>query len=300
MSTNNNMYQIYYADESFAHGAPFNETFFRDKRGEYSVVDPWKIQDQLLHTEIYQNLTNDECIESYAQTLMEDRGTLILVVDRPENCSIFRDPNIHTFHYEDCGNTSATSLYDMTVYSVDIQPAMEPYVSNWYYWICSQEAAYRRDGGDPEYNKPPAELCSDGAWKKQLGADPWLVSGGRVRYCLSETVSNQCHLNVAVNLLWVVVGFNAAKLVITAVMAASSLINTNPLVTTGDAAASFIESPDPSTRGMCLYTAREIIETRTGKDHQPAPPAIARAYHPQQQRWSAAVSKRRWLLASAL
>lgn len=290
------MYQIYYADESFAHGAPFNETFFRDKHDE--AVDPWKIQDQLMHTDIYQNLTNDECIESYAKTLIEDRGTVILVVDRPDNCSIFRDPKIHTFHYEDCGNTSATSLYDMTVYSVDIKPAMEPYVSNWYYWICSQEAAYRRDGGDPEYNTPPAELCSDGAWKKQLGADPWLVSGGRVKYCLSETVSNQCHLNVAVNLLWVVVGFNAAKLVITAVMAASSLINQNPLVTTGDAAASFIESPDPRTRGMCLYSAREIIETRTGKDG-PAP-AIAHAYHPQQQRWSAAVSKRRWILVSAL
>ncbi|KAF4539260.1 uncharacterized protein LTHEOB_10424 [Lasiodiplodia theobromae] len=301
VSTNNNMYQIYYADESFAHGAPFNETFFRDKHGYYSVVDPWKIQDQLLHTEIYQNLTNDECIESYAKTLIEDRGTLILVVDRPDNCSIFRDPNIHTFHYEDCGNTSATSLYDMTVYSVGIEPASEPYVSNWYYWICSQEAAYRRDGGDPAYNKPPAELCSDGAWKKQLGADPWLVSGGRVRYCLSETVSNQCHLNVAVNLLWVVVAFNAAKLVITIVMAASSLINQNPLVTTGDAAASFIESPDQSTRGMCLYSAREIIAaTRTRKD-QPAAAVIARAYHPQQQqRWSAAVSKRRWILASAL
>ncbi|KAK0615545.1 hypothetical protein DIS24_g11711 [Lasiodiplodia hormozganensis] len=295
------MYQIYYADESFAHGAPFNETFFRDKRGDYSVIDPWKIQDELQHTQIYQNLTNDECIESYAKTLIEDRGTLILVVDRPDNCSIFRDPNIHTFHYEDCGNTSATSLYDMTVYSVGILPAKEPYVSNWYYWICSQEDAYRRDGRDPAYNKPPAELCSDGAWKKQLGADPWIVSGGRVRYCLSETVSNQCRLNVAVNLLWVVVGFNAAKLVITIVMAASSLINLNPLVTMGDAAASFIESPDPRTRGMCLYSAREIIAaTRTGKNAKDQPAPVAHAYHPQQQRWSAAVSKRRWILASAL
>lgn len=298
VSTNNNLYQIYYADESFAHGAPFNESFFDDK--SWDNVDPKAIQRDLVAGRRFQNLSNNECIRDYAKTLLEDRSTLILVVDRPENCSIFKDPHIMTSSYEDCGNTSATSLYDMMVYRTTIEPAMAPYVLNWFSWICSEPDTYRYDGEDQgiePYEKPPANMCSDGGWKTQLDADPWVVSGANVRYCLSETVSGQCHLNVAVNLLWVVIAFNFSKLVITCFLVASSLINKNPLVTIGDAAASFIESPDPTTKMMCLYTAKDMVGSGGAPKEEAA---IAREYRNSKERWSAAVSKRRWILAALL
>ncbi|EOD51686.1 hypothetical protein UCRNP2_1525 [Neofusicoccum parvum UCRNP2] len=177
---------------------------------------------------------------------------------------------------------------------------MDPYVSNWFYWICDQKDVYLKGGpipGASQYEAPPKDLCSDGLWKTRLDADPWVVSGANVRYCLSETVSSQCHLNVAVNLLWVVIAFNIIKLIIVCVLVTSNLINKYPLVTIGDAAASFIESPDPKTKAMCLYTAKEITSS---KSIQTAGTTLAREYLSTKHRWSAAVSKRRWILASTL
>ncbi|EKG16764.1 hypothetical protein MPH_05967 [Macrophomina phaseolina MS6] len=294
VSTNNNMYPIYYADESFARGAPYNESFFDEKLYD---VDIKGTQSDLVAGRRFQNLTNKDCIEGYAKTLVADRRSVILVVDRPENCSIFKDPKVITSDYQDCGNSSATSLYDMTVYSTGIEPAMTPFVSNWFYWICDQASAYRYDGADlglNKYDEPPKDLCSDGGWKKQLDADSWIVSGARVRYCYSEKVDHQCQLNVAVNLLWVIVGFNIVKLIITCFLVWSSLINTNPLVTIGDAAASFIDTPDAQTRGMCLYGATEI--KRVMREGTP----IAQEYRGSPKLWSAGVSKLRWSLASIL
>lgn len=304
VSTNNNVYPIYYADESFAKGAPFNETFleYYDSYRWDGIDDIKQIQQDLVAGSRFQNLSNNDCIKAYAKTLVEDRSRVILVVDRPENCSIFQDtwqsrPPFRVSAYEDCGNISATSLYDTTEYTRGIQPEMSPLVNNWFYWICDQQNAYRYDGveiGDETYDKPPNNLCSDGGWKDQLNADPWIVSGARVRYCLSEKVSKQCNLNVAVNLLWVVVSFNLVKLVITGFLVWSSLINSNPLVTIGDAAASFIEYPDSKTERMCLYTAEDMKGLQKERAIFPV------RYQHSRPKWSAAISKLRWILASIL
>ncbi|VUC38177.1 unnamed protein product [Clonostachys rosea] len=290
VSSNNHLYRVWFADESFAKGAPFNETAIRDYYIPPDIVgaSTKRLQQRLIAGE-FEKLSNDECINSYAKPLLQDRGDVVLIVDRPDSCTNF--PKISYNAFGECGNTSATSLYTMVNYENGMTPLISPRVTNWFSWICSQRQYYvdEKNSADPL----PGELCSDGAWRKQLGADPWTV-GTKVHYCLSEKLPNECQINVAISLLYVVIGFNIVKLVLILTMASSNWITHKPLVTLGDAAASFIAIPDPRTKRMCLLSNKVII------DHRGDQVVSATMYQPQKRKWASGVSKRRWIIASFL
>ncbi|CAH0003645.1 unnamed protein product [Clonostachys byssicola] len=290
VSSNNHLYRVWFADESFAKGAPFNGSVIRDLfiPPDIMLANTKRLQQRLMQGE-FEKLSNDECINAYAKTLVQDRGDVVLIIDRPDSCTAF--PKISYAPFEECGNTSATSLYSMVNYETGMTPEISPRVTNWFSWICSQRYYYvdEKNSADP----PPAELCSDGAWKKQLGADPWIV-GTKVHYCLSEKLPNECQMNVAISLLYVVIGFNIVKLVLILAMVSSSWVNHKPLVTLGDAAASFIAVPDPRTKGMCLLSNKEII------NHKGDQVISATMYQPKKRKWASGVSKRRWIVASLL
>ncbi|CAH0056929.1 unnamed protein product [Clonostachys solani] len=290
VSSNNHLYRVWFADESFATGAPYNATAIRDyfTPPDVMLANTKRLQQRLMQGE-FEKLSNDECINAYAKNLLQDRGDVVLIIDRPDSCTNF--PKISYAPFEECGNTSATSLYSVVNYENGMTPLISPRITNWFSWICSQRDFYvdEKKSADP----PPAELCSDGAWKKQLGADPWIV-GTKVHYCLSEKLPNECQINVAISLLYVVIGFNIVKLVLILTMASSNWINHKPLVTLGDAVASFIAVPDPRTEGMCLLSTKEIIK------HKGDPIISATIYRPEKRKWASGVSKRRWIAASLL
>lgn len=109
-----------------------------------------------------------------------------------------------------------------------------------------------------------------------------------------QGLNSQCQLRVSLNLIYVVIAFNAVKLIIIILIATSRWINDEPLVTVGDAAASFIESPDPRTKGVCLTSARDI------RNNKPFEEISQTVYHPQRRRWFSAGSRFRWTIASLL
>lgn len=94
------------------------------------------------------------------------------------------------------------------------------------------------------------------------GTNP-LTSGGlvpgaadvRAKYCLAETVDDFCHVGVSNILLLFVVLCVVVKTGVAATVLYRSRpgdeYSTKPLVTVGDAIASFIEKPDPTTFGVC-------------------------------------------------
>ncbi|GME48433.1 hypothetical protein GTA08_BOTSDO06373 [Neofusicoccum parvum] len=131
---------------------------------------------------------------------------------------------------------------------------------NWFYWICSQ--SYMPD--KEEYL--PNDLCSDGQWQKVVGHDKWNVYGFDIDHCLSERVDSQCTLNVAVDLLFVVIACNLIILVAVTVMLVT--IKETLLITIGDALSSFIINTDESTMGMCLLGQDEqslhFLDTQYG------------------------------------
>ncbi|KAI0475261.1 hypothetical protein GGR56DRAFT_645310 [Xylariaceae sp. FL0804] len=72
------------------------------------------------------------------------------------------------------------------------------------------------------------------------------------------------------------------------------------LYTLGDAIASFMQCPDPSTKNMALATKHDFVATRRWKNRLvkqwPMPSTEPRVFQPDSRRWMAAGSLRRWII----
>lgn len=180
------------------------------------------------------------------------------------------------------GNLTNSSLYSAWYYNSSLSDDTR----NWYNWICSEYPHFDEKWG--------RDQCGTRGWQRQLQTNPWKVGNAEVKYCLSEKVESHCELKVALNLLNVVVAFNAAKFIIIVILTASSLVNNEPLVTIGDAAASFIEDPDPKTKGICLISSKDI------KTLKKSPSEFSSVYKPKDRRLGSTISRTRWVVATAM
>ncbi|KAF5381869.1 hypothetical protein D9757_008364 [Collybiopsis confluens] len=108
----------------------------------------------------------------------------------------------------------------------------------------------------------------------------------KVNYCLSQPVVPKCQLNFNAPLLMLVIMFNIVK--VTCMAFAATRIHDNPLVTIGDAIASFTSDPDIHTRDMCLASGDIFDGREIGK-------TVCLEYQSRRIRWFRAASKRHWM-----
>lgn len=173
-----------------------------------------------LNGSYFERLNNSACIEAYAKTILPDRRALILVAsDSARNNEYFTDPFRSTpvtctnstdviieteqVSFVTCDESS--SIYALDSHESFVMPSSRPTISVWFSWICSQFSVYNEN-----IDEVPNSLCSDGYWQTiRSNASQWTVFGYDIEYCISEVVQDQCRLNVATNLLAVVVVFNA-------------------------------------------------------------------------------------------
>ncbi|KAL5448402.1 hypothetical protein PMIN07_000925 [Paraphaeosphaeria minitans] len=142
--------------------------------------------------------------------------------------------------------------------------------NNW--WICSRV----QDGGNVKCQ--PGEYAAD--------ADNWTVWGYPIDYCLSEKIEDVCQVEFSMDIMVVVIIFNAIKVI--AMTWVLLRYNAEDILTTvGDSVSSFLEREDETTRGMCLAGWRDI-------DHTWIHPGNGVLYQPRQQRWAKAVSTWKW------
>lgn len=264
----------------------------------------------------FERLNNSDCIRAYAQAILPSRRNLVLVVsnsprDNPEirtvPYNIEVNSSMETF-YQSCANSSGdpirtptmglvscsenSSLYAIDSYSNSLAPVVSGYRYVWFSWICSQDDSY------PEYNIPGA-ICSDGAWQSvRDDSSRWSVNAYDVEYCISEVVEDQCRLNVAINLLIVVIVFNAVKVVVITLVIWK--IRDRPIVTVGDAAESFIRQPDITTKGMCLLTRADASKQSSKNVQFAYGPVEPKPYKMEKKRRGSAASKARWATAMIL
>ncbi|KAM0190043.1 hypothetical protein ACHAPA_010643 [Fusarium lateritium] len=100
--------------------------------------------------------------------------------------------------------------------------------------------------------------------------DPsWYTSKHRimqVSYCVSEKYEAPCRLSVANSLLLIVCIMCAFKCVLCfLVLKLRVWGDENPLMTPGDAIASFIAKPDEETKGMCTLTSQDLKKSPNKK-----------------------------------
>ncbi|KAF2136045.1 uncharacterized protein K452DRAFT_215267, partial [Aplosporella prunicola CBS 121167] len=184
-----------------------------------------------------ERLSNSQCLDAYSKDLLPERSNLILVMQ--SNDTICQQKDSEQFcSWSYCAyNCSQSFLYILHTYGVE---------SPTYDWMIAAEAyeAYDRD----EVNAKLAKIKEH--------PDNWAVQGVPIKGCLSQRVEPKCRLNFSLPLGITAVVFNFMKaFCITIVL---WFYRDQPLVTVGDAVASFLLSPDPDTAGLCLTTAIEV------------------------------------------
>ena len=83
-----------------------------------------------------------------------------------------------------------------------------------------------------------------------LNPQTWHVHGWEVEYCLSAPVDEHCKVQFNVQIMIAIIVCNLCKLTIMGYVAWKR--PQEPLVTLGDAIASFLDQPDLTTKGNCL------------------------------------------------
>jgi hypothetical protein len=106
-----------------------------------------------------------------------------------------------------------------------------------------------------------------------------------VDYCLSEVAEPHCKLQFVPAIAVLVTVLNLCKAVLIFYVAFGT--TEEPLLTMGDAVASFLEHEDPTTKDMCLLTVHEV---KASKHHFPLG---SREWKALQYRWKDVTSLRR-------
>jgi hypothetical protein len=151
-----------------------------------------------------------------------------------------------------------------------------------YFWICGASWS-----PSPYLDHSP--VCTLGT--AQASAESWEVQGHPISYCMVQQVPEECRVNFSLVVMLIIIIANAIK-------AATMLytfykLDSETLVTVGDATASFLTEPDPTTEGICLLSKEDI---QKGKWKEPQP----KRWIPKRLFWFKAASLKRWLTCNIL
>ena len=223
-----------------------------------------------------QHLDPRECVDNYAQNFQSTYGNLLLVTDQVST-------NTSYVYLTMQGVFNPTRYLDLT------PPQADPYE-----WLCPND--WR---ADCEVYLPTL--------RSEIKTGNWTVagtssSGGgwKVDYCLAEKVSQFCKLQYSFPLTIVVITFNLVKSAILCYMWFG--MREAPILTIGDAIASFLRRPDPHTKGGCLLLNREVesLFRYSAASIEKYPLHKPRKYAGKRRHWGSAVSTRRWVFSIAL
>jgi hypothetical protein len=229
--------------EEFINGGTWANITQNDINRNYSDKVISDIQTSLkLPRPNWNNLTNEDCIETYSPTILTSAGTLVAVSkDQSSNNSVY------AYGWGD----SLVIEYEQRISSSSGEPQFEKRISTF--------------TGDSEQQMV---ICFDSnvdvgsdRWacdtsKLRKNASEWTIGGHTIAYCISGQVDESRSLQFSVAITWMVVFCNLLKTL--SVLYMLLKLEHDPLVTIGDAIASFSEHPDTSTKGNCLLQKSDV------------------------------------------
>ncbi|KAJ0421352.1 hypothetical protein BJY00DRAFT_111398 [Aspergillus carlsbadensis] len=156
-----------------------------------------------------------------------------------------------------------------------------------YNWLDAEEVYRPLQGMSPH-----TWMCSlwDSCSASDAAQGTWSIRGYTVKSCQSELVPQYCRLQYSLPLTIAVIVANLVKAVVLCYMSFSS--SDPPMLTTGDAVASFLHRPDSFTVGRCLLSARDARDSRYSSDKHIYKPL---AFQGKRERWYSSVPKREWV-----
>ncbi|KAK1641312.1 hypothetical protein BDP81DRAFT_504648 [Colletotrichum phormii] len=193
------------------------------------------------------------CMDAYRVAFQSSRGNLLIVSDDK------KDEN------------RTSEVFDISGY---------PYI-----WMCgqsSQKMASILAGNS---------TCEDYLRELRAKSEGWKPLGSSVKECYSQKTEEHCKLIFSSTLCWTVTAFNLAKGVLM-LFVAFGMGEEDPLMTIGDAVASFLENQDESTADMCLKSKDHFVAQHWSKGPI--------QYDLKQQRKSVAVTPGGWFMCFLL
>lgn len=147
------------------------------------------------------------------------------------------------------------------------------------YWFCAWDQNSHTCSAQSIIDSESWYIYSHGETK----VDPAFV-----KYCLAESMEAHCKVTFIVFMLFISVICNAAKLAVFLLILL--LPGFKPLITVGDAIASFLTYPDPVT---ARFGAPAIAEDGSWR-----PPILSTPWKPQRCHWFCAASLRQWFIGT--
>ena len=143
-------------------------------------------------------------------------------------------------------------------------------------------------------------FCGDKPCDTKMIAEAatWKLVGWNVHYCLSQVVEEHCKVQFSGAIMVVVLVCNLCKMIVMGYIALER--PSEPLVTVGDAIASFLNQPDVTTIGNCMAGKDQFENVNISS------PALSNwseritRYDLRTSYWFRAVSMRRWILLLVL
>lgn len=261
-------YQVYIVSNDFVDGADFDMPIthkgqYLGFRGSASIPDArTRLQGYQKSISSLSKLDNAECIEAYSPS-NQTKFTDVVLVSSATNA---KNSVIDVFFNVDSSElTNGTYSYNS--------------------WICSTpQSSSGCDFTSLKNNPQDWNITCSGM------NDPSILSEKEdivapIQYCLTPPRGEQCKLQLSVAIIIIVLLCNLVKAVCIGLIAWDK--NTKPLVTVGDAIASFLRQSDTSTEGSCIVG-------KTGFGRRQEWPRRPSQWTQEAIRWYQVVSTRRW------
>lgn len=227
------------------------------------------------HVDSLVQLDNAACIKAYTGNLVTDWGNLLLITDGEP----YNDPILNTFALDQTFDSASQWVCNGPVGGARFcdtpQEITDP--SGWKVVVTTELASY------PGYG-----ISSDGLPDCSMS----LTGSIPVKYCSAQPTPGSCQIGVSPVILGIVLACNFVKIV--CLCWTFWKLDFEPLVTLGDAIASFLEHPDGSTIGCGPMSAdikwwNERMDQSTG-----------RVWKSRTRSGFGAASRPRWIICSIL
>ncbi|GBF62717.1 hypothetical protein TMEN_5282 [Trichophyton mentagrophytes] len=268
-TTSSNSYYAFLGDRSFGQTAledltlapsdPQLQPLDNYEPRNKSIIETFTHLYDMSQNGVLEELDNAACIDAYTKTYQNSYVNVLLVTDMQHNKSEYR--------------------------YVGYQEVYRPVTGSPFTWICPNDYE--------EATKCQSKLLNT---KPEIVAGNWEVLAQPIKYCLAEVAQPHCKLQYSLPLTVVVMVFILVKAITICYVAIT--IDT-PILTVGDAIASFLEKPDTTVRGKCLLSMKDL----TGLSNTYDPFWIRRnrwVFFHKPKQWRSAVSPGRWCFAMTM
>jgi hypothetical protein len=213
-----------------------------------------------LQSKKYHNYSNEACFHAYADSFKGSRRNVVLLTNSTGNREL-ANKSIDEFYWgyaralEDWRTVRwmCQSKKDPTLMATPVTcTPTKDFEANATAQTCNTSYVHQ------VYDNVGLQGCNPSKYVGSKYAD-WTVFQKKIQGCMVEKTEEECAVRFSFLIMWIVLAFNAIKIL--AMFFITWHIEAAEVFTcVGDAVASFIQFPDPTTKGICLASRTHINE----------------------------------------